>query len=292
MPHKETPEPEAPPVIGVCADPSKDVNLLKAAARLAVDLNLPFLDKPVKTGFDMLITVTADQLDLRILRGDPSIKGGKPVTADLSVIDTKSAAGRSKEQPIAKAVGLNKHKKSDPPLTVIDATGGWGEDAWLLASLGCRVLTVERNKIIATLLRDGLFRAGAEHPDVLARINLITSDSRHMLRRIARGSADAGEDDLPASMQDFLHPDVIYIDPMFPGAGARKSAERKPMKVIRRLVGDDVDSGELFDWAVVVAKKRVVVKRPIKADPLRGKPTMSFKGKGLRYDVYVAGKKK
>lgn len=282
--------PVAPPTVAVAADPPGDINLLKAAARLAVDLNLPFLEKPARGGFDMLLTVTADALDLRILRGEASIRGGRPVSADPTLVDTTSKAGRSLEQPIAKAVGLNKRKKSDRPLTVIDATAGWGEDAWLLASLGCRVLAVERNKIIATLLRDGLFRAGAEHPEVLTRIHLVTADARHMLRRIARGGAAGAEDDLPASMQDFLHPDVVYLDPMFPGAKARKTAERKPMKVARRLAGDDLDCGELFDFAALVAQKRVVVKRPTKAEPLRGKPTMSFKTKAVRYDVYVQKK--
>jgi hypothetical protein len=32
-----------------------------------------------------------------------------------------------------------------------------------------------------------------------------------------------------------------------------------------------------------------VVKRPVKAEFLRGKPTTSHKGKSLRYDVYVPG---
>ena len=141
---------------------------------------------------------------------------------------------------------------------------------------------------MATLLRDGLFRIGAaQHPDVFGRIHLVTSDARHMLRRIAKGTTDSGEDELPPQMQEFLHPDVVYIDPMFLQTGKRTAAERKPMKVLRRLVGDDSDQGELFDWSMAVARKRVVVKRPIKADPLRGKPTITFKAKGLRYDVYV-----
>ncbi|MCC7192506.1 MAG: class I SAM-dependent methyltransferase [Phycisphaeraceae bacterium] len=280
-------ETDTPPLIGVCADPPKDINLLKAAARLAVDLSLPFLEKPTRTHFEMLLVVSSDRLALRVLKGDPTIKGGNPVSVDLLKVDTTSGAGRSLSQPIAKAVGLK--KRSDLPLTVIDTTAGWGEDAWLLASLGCSVLTCERNKIMATLLRDGLFRAGAEHPDVLSRLHLVQTDARHMLRRIARGGADPETpgSDLPPAMQDFLQPDVVFLDPMFPDSATRKTAERKPMKVARRLVGDDLDAGELFDWAILVARKRVVVKRPLKAGPLRDKPTTSHKGKSLRYDIYV-----
>ncbi|MCE9590326.1 MAG: class I SAM-dependent methyltransferase [Planctomycetes bacterium] len=285
-----TPEHVEPPSIAVCADPAKDINLLKAAARLAVDLNRPFLEKPTRTGYDMLLAVTPERVELRVLRGGADVKGGNPISADPGDLDTTSGAGRSLNQPVAKAVGLK--KRGEAP-TVIDATAGYGEDAWLLASLGCRVLAVERNKVVAMLLRDGLLRAGSTQPDALQRLHVVTSDARHLLRRIARrdGAEPEPGEDLPESMRDFLEPDVVYIDPMFPGAATRKTAERKPMKVLRWLVGGDEDCGELFDWAMTAALKRVVVKRPMKADPLRGKPTIVFKGKGVRYDVYVVKKR-
>lgn len=290
---KETSTPLDPPTLAVCADPAKDMNLLKAAARLAVDLNRPFLEKPVRSGYDMLLAVTPDRMELRVLRGPAELKGGNPISAEPGGIDTRSPAGRTLNQPIAKAVGIK--KRSDPAPTVIDTTAGYGEDSWLLASLGCRVLTVERNKIVAMLLRDGLLRAGASDPATLQRIHVVSSDSRHLLRRLARldghpGAPGDPADDLPDSMRDFLEPDVVYIDPMFPGAATRKTAERKPMRILRWLVGEDMDCGELFDWAMAAARKRIVVKRPAKAEPLRGKPTMKFEGKGVRYDVYVVKK--
>jgi len=37
------------------------------------------------------------------------------------------------------------------------------------------------------------------------------------------------------------------------------------------------------------AGRRVVVKSPDYAEPLGGKPTESFQGKLLRYDVYMKG---
>jgi 16S rRNA (guanine1516-N2)-methyltransferase len=172
---------------------------------------------------------------------------------------------------------------------VIDATAGWCEDAWLMAGLGCHVLAVERNRIIHTLARDGLLRTGAHRADVLGRINLVQADARHLLRRLAYMRQGRGEpgDELPPAMQDFLHPDVVFIDPMFPSG--RKTAERKPMRLLRRLVGDDGDAAEILEWALRVARRRVVVKRPIKAPPLGGKPTTTHKEKSLRYDVYVPG---
>jgi len=54
-------------------------------------------------------------------------------------------------------------------------------------------------------------------------------------------------------------------------------------------LGDDADKQQLFDAAFNAAGKRVVVKSPDYAEPLGGKPTESFQGKLLRYDVYLKG---
>ena len=273
--------------LAVCADPSNDRALLTAAARLSVDLGLPLIERPRKTGWDALVAVTGSRVELRVLRGDPSLRGGRAVSVDLTKVDATSGAGRSLKQPIAKAIG--RKRMADPPPLVLDATAGWGEDAWLLASLGCRVLAVERSPLVAALLRDGLLRAGAANPDVLARCHLVRADARHLLRRLARaghsGRGDDG-DDVPPELGGFRTPDVVYLDPMFPPG--RKAAERKPMRVLRRLVGDDADAAELLHWALRVAQRRVVVKRPSHADPLGDmKPTTTHKGKAARYDVYV-----
>ncbi len=290
------------PVVAVCADPASDVNLLKAAARIAVDVNLPFLEKPVSGGkarsseYDMLLVVTSARLELRVLRGDPQIRGGLPVTCNLDKLDTTSPAGRSLKQPLFKAVGLKSRK--DLPLTILDATAGWGEDAWLLAAAGCRILAVERNRIMATLLKDGVLRAATTGPDpagLLARLTVISADSRPLLRRIARRvqeshhPLEARPEDLPG-VREFFEPEVVYLDPMFPGHAGRKTAEKKPLRVLRALVGDDADQIELFQWAMQVATRRVVVKRPAKAPPILGpdhKPATAFAGKGFRFDVYL-----
>lgn len=280
-----------------CADPSDDQELLRAAARLAVDLDLPLFAKAPASGFEMHLVAAPGRLELRVVDGpDEEIVGGRPVFADLSLIDVSSNAGRSLKQPIAKALGIK--KRSDPAPTVIDATAGWGEDAWVMAALGCKVLCVERSKIVATLLRDALLRAGIGDMAMLGRVSVVTADSKHLLRRLSRLHEEPASD-LPAEMRAFLEPDVVYLDPMFPGSDTRKGAERKPMRVLRRLVGEDGDAAELFAWALRVARKRVVVKRPIKAPPLQvpagfapvaTEPDIVFEGKGYRFDVIVTGK--
>ena len=51
--------------------------------------------------------------------------------------------------------------------------------------------------------------------------------------------------------------------------------------------GDWIENKEhLFEAAFAATTKRVVVKSPDYAPPLGGKPSESFAGKLLRYDVY------
>ena len=56
---------------------------------------------------------------------------------------------------LAKAVGLKKGACPD----VIDCTAGLGRDAFVLASLGCRVVMLERVTVVHALLNDGLAQA-------------------------------------------------------------------------------------------------------------------------------------
>jgi galactose-1-phosphate uridylyltransferase len=53
--------------------------------------------------------------------------------------------------------------------------------------------------------------------------------------------------------------------------------------------GNDDDKEQLFAQAYQAATKRVVVKSPNHAESLAGKPSESFSGKLLRYDVYLKG---
>ncbi len=58
--------------------------------------------------------------------------------------------GGGRGEAVAKAVGI----KGDYLPDVVDATAGLGRDAFVLASVGCRVRMLERNPV-AALLDDG-----------------------------------------------------------------------------------------------------------------------------------------
>jgi 16S rRNA (guanine1516-N2)-methyltransferase len=250
--------------ISVQADPVTDESLVARARVLADRLHLSYATPSLMT-----LAVTSERLELR-LRDDK----GKPVSCDLAKLDTTSPAGRTLKQPLVKALGIK--KRSDPALRVIDATAGWGEDTWLMLAQGCHVYAMERNAVMAALLEDALKRALPEDVDQRDHVQVQQGCALQLLTDWATQH--------PAG-STWSTIDVVYLDPMFPSG--RKTAQRKPMKVLHDLVGDDADASALVPLALQVARKRVVVKRPPKAPPLLTHPIVSHHGKGVRYDVYV-----
>lgn len=171
-------------------------------------------------------------------------------------------------QLVAKAVGL---KKTRVPLHIVDATAGLGQDAFVLAGLGCRVTLLERSAVVHALLADGLAR-GRLNPavaQVIERMTLIHADSTGWLNAAAEEIAD-----------------VIYLDPMFPHRD-KSALVKKEMRVFRDLVGADDDASALLEAARARARYRVVVKRPRKAPAIAGvEPSARVEGKTSRYDIY------
>lgn len=182
--------------------------------------------------------------------------------------------GGGKGQMIAKAVGV----KGGRCPYVLDATAGLGKDAFVLASLGCRVTLLERSSIVHALLEDGLAQArkfGAsedrELVEILDRMELIGGDALDYMEAV---STEA-------------RPDVVYLDPMFPPR--TKSAQvKKEMQVFHQLLGADKDADALLEPALKIARHRVVVKRPRIAPALSdSEPSYTLEGKRNRFDVYV-----
>jgi 16S rRNA (guanine1516-N2)-methyltransferase len=172
-------------------------------------------------------------------------------------------------QLIAKAVGLHKTRQT---LHIVDATAGLGQDAFVLASLGCRMTLFERSPVVHAILADGLARAAINEQcaDITARMQLEAGDSRHWFQRSDPESVD-----------------VIYLDPMFPHRD-KSALVKKEMQVFQQVVGADDDSAALLEAALAVARYRVVVKRPRKAESLYGpRVTTRVEGKSSRYDIYA-----
>ena len=151
--------------------------------------------------------------------------------------------GGGKGQSIAKAVGM---KKGLVP-SVLDATAGLGRDAFVLASLGCRVTMFERHPVVAALLEDGLMRAKQD-----AEIGVWVSERM----QLAYASSIDGLSDYQGEQ-----PEVVYLDPMFPHK--KKSAlVKKEMRVFQSLVGADMDADALLAPALELALKESGGKTP------------------------------
>jgi 16S rRNA (guanine1516-N2)-methyltransferase len=206
-------------------------------------------------------------------------KAPGPIRAEFveGSVDHRRKFGGGKGQMIAKAVGL----KAGVYPRVLDATAGLGKDAFVLASLGCRVQLLERSPVVHALLADGLTRArnqaAGEDPDlmhILTRMELVETDSQEYI----------------AHIEETNRPDVIYLDPMFPER--QKTADvKKEMAAFHHVVGKDEDADGLLEKALAKALYRVVVKRPRKAPFIANKtPSYQLEGKSSRYDIYTIKK--
>jgi|TARA_R110000868_G_scaffold32502_1_gene118161 16S rRNA (guanine1516-N2)-methyltransferase len=221
---------------------------------------------------DAAFELRFDQNCLSLHKHDEPKLDGISVDFVSGAVAHRRKFGGGRGQSIAKAVGL---KQGVTP-TVVDGTAGLGRDAFVLASLGCKVIMVERHPVVAALLEDGLRRAYED-----AEIGEWMRD----LMSLFHGSSISALAD--AAQSSGTEIDVVYLDPMYPHR-EKSALVKKEMRVFQTLVGADLDADGLLAPAMALATKRVVVKRPDYAEDLDGvKPSMVIATKKNRFDVYV-----
>ena len=175
--------------------------------------------------------------------------------------------GKGRGQNLAKAIGMKFNKNR----TIVDATAGLGYDAFILASLGANVILIERSKIMFNLLQEALTEAknfGGEISNIIKRMDLIYGDSKDILPK--------------------LQSEVILIDTMY--KERKKSAlVKNSMRLVRDIVGSDLDYLELIDVALNQASNRVVIKLPRYSEEKNNYKPYSHQilGKSIRYDVHM-----
>lgn len=235
------------------------------AKQLASLYGLDFDNKAPKSDFRLYCN--PERLELQDLR--PNAPG--PISVDFASgkANFRRYHGGGRNQTLAKAIGI----KKNVVLHIIDATAGMGQDAFVLASLGCHLTLIERSPVFAALLADGLERArlNIELNDIIQNMTLEHANSCEFLEKLQAPNL----------------PEVVYMDPMYPQR--RKSAlVKKEMRYARALLGDDSEAPELLAISLLTATKRVVVKRPKSAPALIGpKPGLSISSKNTRYDIYL-----
>ena len=175
--------------------------------------------------------------------------------------------GGGNKQMLAKACGI----KVNAVLSIIDVTAGLGQDAFVLASLGCKVLMLEKSIILGALLQDALDRLYADPSSQGIDLQLVIADALDYLAQIKSDTA----------------PDVIYCDPMFP-VRQKSALVKKEMQILHDLIGLDPAPEKLVLAAMAAAKQRVVIKRPRHSPALLAQPpTFTLAGQATRFDVYV-----
>ena len=193
--------------------------------------------------------------------------GAMRVRADFGRMKPRLAPSNLKRELLVRAAKLN--GGNDGPPTAADATAGLGDDALLLAAAGFEVTLLERNPVIAALLRDGLARA-ARDPALeaaAARMRLVEAESVEALPRLG------------------FAPDVVLLDPMFPEK-RKGAASKKKLQMLQLLEEPCADERALLDAAIAARPRKIVVKRPAKGPSLAGQaPSYTLRGKAIRYDV-------
>lgn len=175
--------------------------------------------------------------------------------------------GKGRGHNLAKAVGM----KSNKNRTIVDATAGLGYDSFILASLGANITLIERSEKIYKLLQEGINEAkeyGGHISSIVNRMDLIFGDSKNIIPK--------------------LSPEVILVDTMY-NERKKSALVKNNMRLVREIVGSDLDQIELIKIALECAKNRVVVKQPRYSEPndeIR-KYSHQILGKTVRYDVYM-----
>ena len=197
-----------------------------------------------------------------------SLSDGKnTVRGDFTRLLPRVRRGNLSRELLVRAV---KVKGIGEPL-VVDATAGLGEDSFLLAAAGCRVLLFEYDPVIFALLSDALERAkrDPETAPIASRMTLFPGDSIPALPALTR------------------HPDVVLLDPMFPER-TKSALVKKKFQLLHQLERPCENERALFDAALAAHPKRIVIKRPAKGPYLAGvKPSYSLSGSAVRFDCVV-----
>ena len=251
----------APSICIVCSNVSRQ----QQARLLANETGLPLLNEK-SCDFDLQLCFDGELVELY----DSSLNTGIHVDFVEGSLAHRQQFGGGRGQAIARAIGL---KKGITP-NVLDITAGLARDAYILASLGCRLTLVEQSPLLYTLIEDGIQR-GLSDPasaEVVKNfIKLVRADSVVYMQH----------------MDTRTRPDVIYIDPMYPER-TKSALVKKDMQILQHLLGKDEKDALMLTTAVECAAKRVVVKRPIVAEPVGDiKPSTSICSKKTRYDIYM-----
>ena len=162
------------------------------------------------------------------------------------------------ESLIKKALG-----KLHSDAVIFDATGGLLNDALIMSSLGYKIIAVEQSKILHAMLYCGLLNYSKA-----SNLSLVYG---HCEEKSLKHSFD-----------------VIYFDPMFESSNtALRDKQFRMINEILEIESIKNDNYQTFAHLRSFSDKKLIVKRPIKAEPFAEDINYQVKGRSIRYDIYI-----
>jgi len=167
------------------------------------------------------------------------------------------------EKLIKKALG-----RSEKPLHILDCTAGMLQDSLLFLSLGHKVSAVEQSSILFFLLQDGIKRSTDKA--LFSDLTLLHGDACKVAQTI----------------EEF---DVVYFDPMYPATKKTALGSGQLDYLARILEAESIKSDPQKDFEALrlLSAKKMIIKRPIKAEPFATGINYQVPGKTTRFDVYI-----
>ena len=137
------------------------------------------------------IYLQADCLGLSLVEDDRIVRG------DFSTMLQRVAPNNLNGEMLVKAA---RFKNDCRPSVIVDATAGLGQDSFLLAAAGHKVIMYEKNPIIGLLLYDAIVRGKSDQRlrPILEKMELHIEDSIRGMKQLT-GQLD-----------------IVFLDPMFP----------------------------------------------------------------------------
>ncbi|MFL2646394.1 MAG: class I SAM-dependent methyltransferase [Dehalococcoidia bacterium] len=242
------------------------INIKNRVKKLSERLNLPIIHS-MNVSNEFILVVHDNRVELF-----NNTKKMSPLTVDFSSRKFLNRISQpSKNTLIGRAIGIGKSENF-----IVDLTAGLGRDTVQMACMGHRVVAIERDPIVFTLLEDGVERARTENflsEDIIERISIKFGDSFSYL----------------ADMSNI--PSIAYIDPMY--SIQRKSAlPNYEMQILNSLIGpgDEFEISRLINSALIQGIPKVVVKRSKnipRIKPLQDRaPNFSIIGTTICFDIY------
>ena len=168
------------------------------------------------------------------------------------------------ETSLKKAIGKNKED-----ITIFDGTAGLLSDTIIFLALGHKVIACEQSKIIFLLVNDAIERAKTELP-FLENLVLLNGKSE-------------------IQYKETQNIDIVYLDPMYPESSKSvlRSGDISTINHILHIENIDDDGDAIFFSIKDSNFKKIILKRPIKADIIDKNINYQVKGKSTRFDIYI-----